>query len=132
MKTVVQQGQAGKVHEALRCVVPLALGTASLHASANVVCSGILHAFLLACQLVNPARHVHCPLGKRCFVASHQYTQPRHPFSGRYRRFFRSEYRLNHLISELRAPHVAIIDGITMGGGVGVSVHGTFRVATER
>ncbi|KAL4857852.1 3-hydroxyisobutyryl-CoA hydrolase [Chlorella vulgaris] len=47
-------------------------------------------------------------------------------------RFFRSEYRLNHLISELRAPHVAIIDGITMGGGVGVSVHGTFRVATER
>ncbi|EFN58909.1 hypothetical protein CHLNCDRAFT_140853 [Chlorella variabilis] len=47
-------------------------------------------------------------------------------------RFFHSEYRLNYLISELTKPHVAMIDGITMGGGVGVSVHGTFRVATER
>lgn len=47
-------------------------------------------------------------------------------------RFFHSEYRLNYLISRLRTPHVALIDGITMGGGVGVSVHGTFRVATER
>ncbi|KAL4440735.1 hypothetical protein ABPG77_000444 [Micractinium sp. CCAP 211/92] len=47
-------------------------------------------------------------------------------------RFFRSEYRLNYLISRLATPHVALIDGITMGGGVGVSVHGTFRVATER
>jgi hypothetical protein len=46
VKTVVQQGQAGKVHEALRCVVPLALGTASLHATANVVCSGILQCLL--------------------------------------------------------------------------------------
>lgn len=47
-------------------------------------------------------------------------------------RFFNSEYRLNYLISRLQRPHVAVIDGITMGGGVGVSVHGTFRIATER
>lgn len=47
-------------------------------------------------------------------------------------RFFKSEYRLNFLISRLRTPHVALMDGICMGGGVGVSVHGTFRVATER
>jgi len=47
-------------------------------------------------------------------------------------RFFYPEYRHNYLISRLRKPHVALIDGITMGGGVGVSVHGTFRVATER
>lgn len=47
-------------------------------------------------------------------------------------RFFFQEYRLNYLISRLRKPHVALIDSITMGGGVGVSVHGTFRVATER
>lgn len=47
-------------------------------------------------------------------------------------RFFYSEYRLNYLIARLQKPHVALIDGITMGGGVGVSVHGTFRVATER
>jgi enoyl-CoA hydratase/carnithine racemase len=36
------------------------------------------------------------------------------------------------LISQLRTPHVALVDGITFGGGVGVSVHGSFRVATER
>ena len=45
--------------------------------------------------------------------------------------FFASEYRLNHLIGTLGVPYVALIDGITMGGGVGLSVHGDFRVATE-
>lgn len=47
-------------------------------------------------------------------------------------RFFVSEYKLDYLISRLAKPHVAIVDGICFGGGVGVSVHGTFRVATER
>lgn len=46
--------------------------------------------------------------------------------------FFQTEYLLDHLIHTLRKPHVALIDGITFGGGAGVSVHGTFRVATER
>lgn len=46
--------------------------------------------------------------------------------------FFREEYRLNNLIGSLTVPYVALVDGITMGGGVGLSVHGTFRVATER
>ncbi|KAH6930159.1 hypothetical protein HPB50_011076 [Hyalomma asiaticum] len=46
--------------------------------------------------------------------------------------FFREEYRLNNLIASLTVPYVALVDGITMGGGVGLSVHGTFRVATER
>eukprot|EP01127_Copromyxa_protea_P014054 TRINITY_DN3867_c0_g1_i1.p1 TRINITY_DN3867_c0_g1~~TRINITY_DN3867_c0_g1_i1.p1 ORF type:complete len:393 (+),score=84.22 TRINITY_DN3867_c0_g1_i1:147-1181(+) len=45
--------------------------------------------------------------------------------------FFREEYILNHLIGTLQTPHVAIISGITMGGGVGLSVHGQFRVATD-
>eukprot|EP00003_Mantamonas_plastica_P022486 TRINITY_DN3838_c0_g1_i3.p1 TRINITY_DN3838_c0_g1~~TRINITY_DN3838_c0_g1_i3.p1 ORF type:complete len:316 (-),score=68.62 TRINITY_DN3838_c0_g1_i3:427-1374(-) len=45
--------------------------------------------------------------------------------------FFKEEYQLNHLIGTLSKPHVALINGITMGGGVGLSVHGTFRVATE-
>lgn len=48
------------------------------------------------------------------------------------RRFFHTEYRLNHLIHEYPKPYVALIDGVTMGGGVGISVHGAFRVATER
>ena len=45
--------------------------------------------------------------------------------------FFKSEYRLNFLISRLTKPHIALIDGIVMGGGAGLSVHGRFRVATE-
>ncbi|NXW90614.1 HIBCH protein, partial [Alopecoenas beccarii] len=46
--------------------------------------------------------------------------------------FFRVEYSLNNAIGTCKKPYVALIDGITMGGGVGVSVHGHFRVATEK
>lgn len=46
--------------------------------------------------------------------------------------FWRDEYRLNARISRLRKPYVAIMDGITMGGGVGISAHGRHRVATDR
>ncbi|KAM4731911.1 3-hydroxyisobutyryl-CoA hydrolase, mitochondrial [Anableps anableps] len=46
--------------------------------------------------------------------------------------FFREEYMLNNAIGSYKKPYVAIIDGITMGGGVGLSVHGRFRVATEK
>jgi enoyl-CoA hydratase len=46
--------------------------------------------------------------------------------------FFREEYELIHRIHRYPKPYVALIDGITMGGGAGVSVNGAFRVATER
>jgi enoyl-CoA hydratase len=46
--------------------------------------------------------------------------------------FFRAEYRLNARIHSYPKPYVAFVDGVTMGGGVGVSVHGSHRVATER
>jgi enoyl-CoA hydratase len=48
------------------------------------------------------------------------------------RAFFYHEYRLNHLIANYPKPYVAILDGVTMGGGVGISVHGPFRIGTER
>jgi len=46
--------------------------------------------------------------------------------------FWRDEYQLNALIKKYPKPYVALIDGIVMGGGVGISVHGSHRVAGER
>ncbi|KAK2875083.1 hypothetical protein FQN49_001801 [Arthroderma sp. PD_2] len=48
------------------------------------------------------------------------------------REFFGQEYQLDHYIATYQKPYVAILDGITMGGGVGLSVHAPFRIATER
>ncbi len=45
--------------------------------------------------------------------------------------FFADEYRLNAAIARFPKPYVALIDGIVMGGGVGVSFHGSHRVMTE-
>lgn len=46
--------------------------------------------------------------------------------------FFKNEYILNHTIGTMKKPYIAFIHGITMGGGVGLSVHGRYRVATEK
>lgn len=47
------------------------------------------------------------------------------------REFFFTEYRLNHLLFTYPKPIVALIDGVTMGGGVGISMPARFRIATE-
>ena len=48
------------------------------------------------------------------------------------RQFWRVEYALNLAIARASKPYVAIMDGIVMGGGVGLSAHGSHRVVTER
>lgn len=45
--------------------------------------------------------------------------------------FFETEYRLNYLIHTFKKPYIALMNGITMGGGVGISLHGTYPVASE-
>ena len=55
--------------------------------------------------------------------------------AGRYEEaltYFREEYALNARIKRYRKPYVALIDGIVMGGGVGISVHGSHRVAGDK
>lgn len=46
--------------------------------------------------------------------------------------FFSDEYQLNRCIYHYPKPYIALLDGITMGGGVGISLHGSHRVASER
>ncbi|CAK9304437.1 unnamed protein product [Gordionus sp. m RMFG-2023] len=46
--------------------------------------------------------------------------------------FFREEYLMNHKIGSYKKPYIAMINGITMGGGVGLSLLGAYRIATEK
>src|SRR3974390_227041 len=46
--------------------------------------------------------------------------------------FWRDEYPLNVVIKNYRKPEIALIDGIAMGGGVGVSIHGSHAIAGDR
>lgn len=45
--------------------------------------------------------------------------------------FFVLEYALNRITAYYPKPYVALVDGICMGGGIGLSIHGSYRVATE-
>ncbi|MBW4091114.1 MAG: enoyl-CoA hydratase/isomerase family protein [Proteobacteria bacterium] len=73
--------------------------------------------------------------GERAFCAGgdiralrdHQLDGDRPPIDA----FFTEEYALNAAIAAYPKPYVALIDGVCMGGGIGVSVHAPYRVATE-
>ncbi|KAI0093896.1 3-hydroxyisobutyryl-coenzyme A hydrolase [Irpex rosettiformis] len=45
--------------------------------------------------------------------------------------FFKREFELDYMLAAVPQPYVAVMDGITMGGGVGLSVNANFRIATE-
>ncbi|WP_068093771.1 enoyl-CoA hydratase/isomerase family protein [Novosphingobium rosa] len=47
------------------------------------------------------------------------------------RAFFGTEYRLNHRINRFPKPYIALINGIAMGGGLGLSIHGSHRIVSE-
>jgi enoyl-CoA hydratase len=46
--------------------------------------------------------------------------------------FFAAEYRMNALLQRYPKPVAAVMDGVTMGGGVGLSIYSRYRIATER
>ncbi|MDG1995024.1 MAG: enoyl-CoA hydratase/isomerase family protein [Emcibacteraceae bacterium] len=46
--------------------------------------------------------------------------------------FFSTEYKMNTALYHFKKPFIALLDGITMGGGVGVSIHGSHRIVTEK
>jgi enoyl-CoA hydratase/carnithine racemase len=45
--------------------------------------------------------------------------------------FFRQEYKVNHAIATWERPQISLWDGVVMGGGVGISIHGKYRISTE-
>ncbi len=70
--------------------------------------------------------------GSRAFCAGGDIRRLYEERGGDYpRQFYRAEYRLNARLHRFSKPYIAFLDGIVMGGGVGVSVHGSHRIATE-
>lgn len=108
----------------------------ALHALNLDMCETILAALRVWAQ--DPSVHIvvvdHAD-GSRGFCAGGDIAMLRESGMGdgrEARAFFAEEYRMNVAIKTFPKPYLALIDGVTMGGGVGLSVHGTHRVATER
>ena len=69
--------------------------------------------------------------GERAFCAGGDVRQFPEKGAAFMHQYWRDEYRLNALIRRYPKPYIAFVDGIVMGGGVGVSVHGSHRIVTE-
>ncbi len=108
---------------------------AALNALNRDMC-GAIHAALYA-SLSDPTvdRVVIEGAGDRAFCAGGDVVGLYHAGragSPEWEAFFHDEYRMNQAISTYPDDYVALLDGVTMGGGVGLSIHGRYRVATER
>jgi enoyl-CoA hydratase len=107
----------------------------ALHALTTHMCANMIQA-LLAWREDESIRAVlldHAP-GTRGFCAGGDIRMIAESGAGNgeeARRFFHTEYQLNHLFFHYPKPVVALIDGVTMGGGVGISMPARFRIATE-
>ena len=105
----------------------------------NALDLGMIHACTAALETWRDDPHVHAVViegaGDRAFCAGGDIRALRqYAVSGEHHKaetFFRDEYALNLTIATYPKPYIALIDGICMGGGIGVSVHAPYRVATE-
>lgn len=73
--------------------------------------------------------------GDRAFCAGGDVVSVYHAGKGgsdEWEGFFHDEYLTDHAVATYSKPYIALIDGIVMGGGVGLSIHGSYRIATER
>jgi enoyl-CoA hydratase len=73
--------------------------------------------------------------GEKAFCAGGDikkvYENRDHPISD-FHPFFSAEYKMNAFLHHFKKPYFALLNGITMGGGVGVSLHGSHRIATDK
>lgn len=102
----------------------------------NALTRNMVNAFHRALIAWSTDPDVHCVIVEgegRAFCAGGDILAVYH--AGRSRKplyeFFADEYRLNAYIRHFAKPYVSLIDGICMGGGVGISAHGSHRVVTE-
>jgi enoyl-CoA hydratase len=105
----------------------------------NALDQPMIRALTAALQAWRDDPHIHAVViegtGDRAFCAGgdiralrqHQLDNNRAPVDT----FFTEEYALNRMIATYPKPYIALIDGICMGGGIGVSIYGAYRVATE-
>ncbi len=123
---IERRGTAGVI----RLNRPRALNSLTLPMVRTITAA--LHAFAEDCEV---ASVVGTGEGERGFCAGgdiralHESARAGDGLAGT---FWREEFRLNHQIASYPKPYVALMDGITMGGGVGLSAHGRHRVVTER
>ncbi len=108
---------------------------AALHALNTHMCANMIQALLMWREDENVRAVLldHAP-GTRGFCAGGDIRMIAESGAGNgeeARRFFHTEYQLNHLLFHYPKPVVALIDGVTMGGGVGISMPARFHIATE-